>query len=178
MFVVFLNETSHWFKYVCIKCEHVRFLQDFIVWPKCPQTETAQTETTQTKTAQTESARPKSRGPILDIPDIRSNVFFVVLTNWSCNFKLQKIKKTGRFFSLFINAHAWHSMHQRLLMLAFYFGTGLFGLAVSVWAVSVRAVSVWAVSVWAVSVWAVSVWAVSVAGHSGLGTFRSRHFCT
>jgi len=64
-------------------------------------------------------------------------------------------------------------MHQRLLMLAFYFGTGLFGLAVSVWAVSVRAVSVWAVSVWAVSVWAVSVWAVSVwavsvAGHSGL----------
>jgi len=22
-----------------LKCEHVRFLQDFIVWPKCPQTE-------------------------------------------------------------------------------------------------------------------------------------------
>jgi len=29
-----------------LKCEHVRFLQDFIVWPKC---------------SQSESARPKSR---------------------------------------------------------------------------------------------------------------------
>ena len=40
--------------------EQARYLQDFIVWPKCPQTETAQTET-----AQTESARPKSRLPVL-----------------------------------------------------------------------------------------------------------------
>jgi len=28
-----------------LKCEHERFLQDFIVWSKCPLTETAQTET-------------------------------------------------------------------------------------------------------------------------------------
>jgi len=35
-----------------LTCEHVQFLQDFIVWPKCPQT-----ETTQTKMAQTEKLR-------------------------------------------------------------------------------------------------------------------------
>jgi len=27
-----------------LKCEHVRFLQDFTVWPKCPKTEMAQTK--------------------------------------------------------------------------------------------------------------------------------------
>jgi len=27
-----------------VKCEHVRFLQDFIAWLKWPQTETAQTK--------------------------------------------------------------------------------------------------------------------------------------
>jgi len=32
-----------------LKGEHVRFLQDFIVWPICPKTETAQTETAQTE---------------------------------------------------------------------------------------------------------------------------------
>jgi len=41
-----------------LKCEHVRFVQDVIVWPKWPQTETAQT-----KTAQTKSDRSKSRVP-------------------------------------------------------------------------------------------------------------------
>jgi len=56
----FSNKISSWFKYICINTEQARFLQDFIVWPKCPQTETAQTET-----AQTESARPKSRLPML-----------------------------------------------------------------------------------------------------------------
>jgi len=28
------------------------------------------------------------------------------------------------------------------------------------------------------SVWPLSVWAFFVTGHFGLGTFRSRHFCT
>jgi len=59
-----------------LKCEHVRFLQDFIVWPKCPkpprpkcpQTETAQSETAQTETAQTESARPKRLRPKIRLP--------------------------------------------------------------------------------------------------------------
>ena len=49
-------------------CINVRFLQDLIVWPKCPVTETArpkrpdrigQTETAQTETAQTETVRRK-----------------------------------------------------------------------------------------------------------------------
>jgi len=43
-----------------LKCEHVRFLQDFIVWLKCPQTETAQTDL----------ARPKSHVP--DVTDSMS----------------------------------------------------------------------------------------------------------
>ena len=55
-------------------------------------------------------------------------------------------------------------------------GTGLFGLAVSVWPIrSGRfglAVSVWAVSVWAVLVGAVSVWPIR-SGHFGHGTLRS-----
>ena len=40
----FLNKTFRWFKYVCIKKLHVRFLQDFIVWPKCLETEMTKTE--------------------------------------------------------------------------------------------------------------------------------------
>ena len=56
-----------------LKSEHARFLQDFIVWPKCLETETTKTETSrdrigqteraQTEMAQIESTRPKSRGP-------------------------------------------------------------------------------------------------------------------
>jgi len=32
-----------------LKCEHMGFLQDLIVWPKCPHTETAQTEKSRTQ---------------------------------------------------------------------------------------------------------------------------------
>jgi len=46
-----------------LKCEHVRFLQDFIVWSKCPQAETAQT-------AQTELARPNRLGRKVAYPSI------------------------------------------------------------------------------------------------------------
>ena len=59
MFVVFKVKLLVDLSMFALKCEHVRFLHDFIVWPKCPQTETAQTETAQTETDQTESARPK-----------------------------------------------------------------------------------------------------------------------
>jgi len=41
-----------------LKCERVRFLQDFIVWPKCPQTETAQTETARSKRPDRKVAYP------------------------------------------------------------------------------------------------------------------------
>ena len=46
-----------------LKCERARFLQDFIVWPKCPQTETARPKCPKTEMAQTESAQTKSRRP-------------------------------------------------------------------------------------------------------------------
>ena len=42
---------------LALKCEHVRFLQDFLVWPKCPQTETAQTEMSPDRNGQTEKSR-------------------------------------------------------------------------------------------------------------------------
>ena len=66
---------SRWFKYVYIKCEHVRFLEDFVARPKCPETETAKTETAKTESArpkrpdqiyQTVAARPKRRIPPAD----------------------------------------------------------------------------------------------------------------
>ena len=40
----FLNKTFRCFKYVCIKSQHVGFLQGFIFWPKCLETETTKTE--------------------------------------------------------------------------------------------------------------------------------------
>jgi len=51
-----------------LKSEHVRFLQGFIFWPKCLETETTKTEKSrdrngQTETAQTESARLNCRLP-------------------------------------------------------------------------------------------------------------------
>jgi len=44
MFVVFLNKTFRWFKYVCIKKWKYKILQDFTVSPKCLETETTKTE--------------------------------------------------------------------------------------------------------------------------------------
>jgi len=53
---------------LALKCEHVRFLQNFIVWPKCPQTETARAKRPDRngpdRNDQTLSARPKSRVPV------------------------------------------------------------------------------------------------------------------
>jgi len=46
-----------------LKCEHVRFLQDFMVWPKCSQTETAQTEMS------TDRNGPDRNGPDRNGPD-------------------------------------------------------------------------------------------------------------
>jgi len=47
----FKNKTFRWFKSVYIK--HVRFLQDFIVWPKCLETETTKTEKSRDRIGQT-----------------------------------------------------------------------------------------------------------------------------
>jgi len=58
MFVVFSIKPFVDLSTFALKSEHVRFLQDFIVWPKCLESETTKTETVQTK-----SARPKSRIP-------------------------------------------------------------------------------------------------------------------
>jgi len=44
MLVVILNKLLVDLSMFALKSEHVRFLQDFIVWPKCTVTETAQTE--------------------------------------------------------------------------------------------------------------------------------------
>jgi len=43
----FFNKTFRWFKHVstfALKSEHIRFLQDFIAWPKCLETGTTKTE--------------------------------------------------------------------------------------------------------------------------------------
>jgi len=45
------NKTFRWFKSVYSK--HVRFLQDFIVWPKCLETETTKTEKSRDRIGQT-----------------------------------------------------------------------------------------------------------------------------
>jgi len=56
------------------KSKHVRLLQDFIVWPKCFETETTKTErshdrngsdrTDQAETARAQPVRPKSQVPL------------------------------------------------------------------------------------------------------------------
>jgi len=42
-----------------LKSEHVRFLQDFIVWPKCLETETTKTEKSRDRKGQAEMTRPR-----------------------------------------------------------------------------------------------------------------------
>ena len=62
MFVVFLNKTFRWFKYICIKkwtC--IRFLQDFKAWPKCLETGTAQNESARPKRQDRKVAYPHHR---------------------------------------------------------------------------------------------------------------------
>jgi len=44
---------------LALKSEHVRFLQDFIVWPKCLKTETTKTEKPRDRNGQTETVWPK-----------------------------------------------------------------------------------------------------------------------
>ena len=41
-----------------LKSEHVRFLQDFIVWPECLETETTKTEKACDRNGRTETAGP------------------------------------------------------------------------------------------------------------------------
>ena len=97
----------------------------------------------------------------------------------------------------------WPNVHTFYIPTDVSGGTGLFGMAGSVWPVRsgrfgltvsvwpIRSepfglsLSVWAfrsepfglsLSVWAVSVWAVSVWAFSVTGHFGLAVSIWGHF--
>ena len=67
-------------------CIHVRFLQDFIVWPKCPVTETSRPNRpdriVQTETSQTETARPKSPVP------------FEIILEWELVYAYRLLQKT------------------------------------------------------------------------------------
>ena len=63
MFVFFKIKLLFDVRIFALKCEHVRFLQNFIGWPECPQTEMSWDRYSLDWICKTEMARLKSRVP-------------------------------------------------------------------------------------------------------------------
>jgi len=75
------------------KSEHVTFLQDFIVWPKCFETETTKIEMSRDWNGQTETARPKS--PVLCSLNCKTDEACVF---WSISFEYSHLLSSKQCF--------------------------------------------------------------------------------